>query len=221
MGKEKENPSKDTYSKLIKEADRLEAENGKKANVVQKAYEAAVAELGYSDKEMMDEGKAKKVVRLMFSDKYLGDAKFNPLLREKQYAGFDQKSYVDKQRDFENMLGLNLQAFVATGGIIDRNSGLKRGSITEAVERHYSNDVAQRLNALAWQQLYNPDVSIGDKVNGYLGVLNQDPILSGSGSKVSPNKFDSIDEAAQAVTTSAMGRFSRESMQHKYGAQFN
>jgi hypothetical protein len=221
MGKEEKDPSKDVYSKLTKEADRLEADNSKRASAVQKAYEAAVSELGYSDKELMDEGKAKKVARLMFSSKYLGNAQFNPLLKEPQYKGFAEMSYTDQQRAYDTMLGMNLQSFVATGGIIDRNSGLRRGSITDAIERHYSADTAQRLNALAWQQLYNPDASIGDKLNSYTGVLNQDPILSGSGAKVGNNKFDSIDEAAQAVTTSAMGRASRELMQHKYGAQFN
>jgi hypothetical protein len=222
MGKEKgKDPSTELYSKLTKEADRLEAENGKKANVIQKAYAAAVSELGYSDKQLMDEGKAKKVAKLMFSDRYLGNAQFNPLLKETPYAGFAQKTDVDKQRDFEHMLGMNMHSFVATGGVIDRHGGLRRGSITEAVERHYNSDVAQRLNALAWQQLYNPEASLGDRIASYAGVLHQDPILAASRAKVSPSKFDSVDDITQALTTSAMGRSSREMMQHKYGAQFN
>jgi hypothetical protein len=221
MVKEDKDLGKELYTKLTKEADKLETEYGKKANVLQRAYEAAVSELGYADRELVDETKAKKVAMLMFSDKYLGDAKFNPLLNAPLYSGFGKKGDVEKQRDFEHMLGMNLNSFVGKGGIIDHHDGLKRVSMASAVERQYQAQMMQQLTSLSWQKLYDPKKSLGDRVASYMGVLHQDPILSGTGAKTDPTKFDSVDDVARALTMSTMGSMNRDTLQHKYGAQFN
>lgn len=207
-----------TYAQGIKEASRLDTESGKKANVLQKAYEAAVAESGYSDKEMMDTSKAKTVAKLMFGDKYLGNAKFNPLLKDEQ---FGKKSYIEQQQQFEHMLGINLDNFVRSGGIIERYGGLRRTTLAEAVERQYSSDTAQKLMSFVWNQTYDPKKSLGENVEAYVKVLQEDPILAHTGAKINPAKFDSIDEVAQAAANSMLGRSNRELFQYKYGAEFN
>ena len=189
--------------------------------MVHKAYEAAVAELGLSDKELMDAGNAKKVAKLMFSNKYLGDAKFNPLLKGEMYKDFDNKGDIEQGRLYDHMLGMNLDNFVRNDGIIDAHSGLRRGSITEAVERHYNAQTARQLMALAWQKAYDPEKGLQENMANYVRVLQEDPILSGSGAKINAGKFDSIDDAAQVLATSLMGRSSREMYQHRYGAKFN
>ncbi|MBU2561801.1 MAG: hypothetical protein KKD17_05885 [Nanoarchaeota archaeon] len=210
-------PEQELYSTGIKEAGKLDTQNGRKANVIQKAYEAAVSELGYSDKELMDPSKAKKVAKLMFSGKYLGNAGFNPLIGK----DFAKMGEVEQQREYEHSLGMNLDAFVRNGGVIDRYGGLKRGSITDAVERHFTAQSAQQLSALAWQKAYDPGKPLSENMANYARVLSQDPILAHTGAKLDPGKFDSVDDIAQALTTSWSGRSSREGYQYRHGVDFN
>jgi hypothetical protein len=214
-------PEKRLYSTGTKEATRLEKDHSQQATMVHKAYEAAVAELGLSDKELMDAGNAKKVAKLMFSNKYLGDAKFNPLLKGEMYKDFDNKGEIEQGRLYDHMLNMNLDSFVRNGGFIDTHSGLRRGSLTEAVERHYNGQTVRQLMALAWQKAYDPEKGFAENMERYVGTLQEDPILSGTGAKVNAGKFDSIDDAAQMLATSLMGRSSREMYQNRYGAKFN
>lgn len=217
MPKDKK-PEEKFYATATKEAAKLDAKNGQKANVLQKAYEAAVSELGYSDKQLMESGKAKNVAKLMFSDKYLGSAEFNPLLKDKE---FGEKSEIQKQQSYENMLGMNLDSFVRTGGVVDRYGGLRRGSVAEAVDRHLQSQSSQQVSALLWQQNYDPNKSLADNMESYANVLRQDPILAHTGAKLDSGKFESIDDAAQAVATSVMGKSSREGYQYRHGVDFS
>jgi hypothetical protein len=209
------------YATGAKEAARLDKDHGAQAAVIHKAYEAAVAELGLSDKELMDAGNARKVAKLMFSSKYLGNAKFNPLLKGELYKDFDKQGEIEQGRLYDHMLGVNLDTFVRSGGIIDTHSGLRRGSLTEAVERHYNGQTVRQLMALAWQKAYDPEKGLQENMASYVKALQDDPILSGSGAKIDAGKFDSIDDAAQVLATSLMGRSSREMYQNRYGAKFN
>jgi hypothetical protein len=209
------------YKSGVKEAGKLDAEYGKKANIVQKAYEAAVAELGLSDKELLDQGKAKKVAKLMFSNKYLGNSQFNPLMKDSMYKGFSEKSSTEQQQLYEHMLGMNLDSFVRTNGIIDSHGGLQRTTIATAVERNYSGMEARQLMAMTWQKVYDPEKGLGENMKSYVAALQQDPILAGTGAKVDAGKFESVDDVAQALATSFMGRSTREGYQYKHGANFN
>ncbi|MBN1544328.1 hypothetical protein JW898_02595 [Candidatus Woesearchaeota archaeon] len=210
-------PAKDIYSDGIKEAGKLDTQSGRKANMIQRAYEAAVSDLGYSDKELMDPSKAKKVAKLMFSDRYLGNAGFNPLVGK----DFTKLDAIEQQREYEHSLGMNLDSFVRNGGVIDRYGGLRRGSITDAVERHFTAQTAQHLAGLAWQKAYDPDRSLSENMASYARVLSEDPILAHTGAKLDPGKFDSVDDIAQALTTSWAGRSSREGYQYKHCVDFN
>ncbi len=215
-----EDPAKGVYDSGVKAAAKLDKEYGKQANMIHKAYEAAVAELGYSDKEMVDKSKSKKVAKLMFSDKYLGNAKFNPLLQESSlYQDFEKKDDIEKGRLYEHMLGMNVDTVIRS--MIDQYGGMKRGSITAAVDRHYGNKTGQQLMSLAWQKAYDPDKSLEENMKSYVKILSQDPILSGTGANVDAGKFNSIDEAADALATSFRGQSTREGYQYEHGAQFN
>lgn len=219
---EQARPEQKFYSDAIKEAGELEKMHGRKANVIQQAYEAAVAELGYADRELVDPSKAKKVAKLMFSDKYLGNESFNPLLKEnKSCEGFSEKGDVEKQRLYEHVLGMNLQSFVGNGGMIDRYGGLKRGTITEAVAMQFNSQAAQQLAALAWQSVYDPDNTVQENLANYAQALQEDPILAHTGKRIDAGRFESIDDAAQALTTSIMGRATREGFQYRYGVDFS
>ncbi len=213
--KQKENDP--IYSKGMREAGRLEGEYDKKANTVQKAYEAAVEELGYSDKELMDKNKAKEVAKLMFSDKYLGNAEFNPHISDK-YSGLED---TDKDREMDHALGMNLSSFVGTNGIIDRKGGLKRGSVADALEGHYANRVAQQISSWTWTQVYDPKADLEQNMRNYADALNKDPILSGTGNSVDPMRFESVDDIAQTLTGSMMGHTSRSAYQYRHGVDFN
>jgi hypothetical protein len=201
-------------------ADKLETENGAKANIVQKAYEAAVEELGYSNKELMDSGKAKIVAKLMFSDKYLGNAEFNPLLKDKMYSGFDDKEHADKQRLFQHMLGMNIDNFVGTGGIIDKYGGLQRLALTQTVERQYDNQTAQQLTSMAWNNVYDPKKSLTENMDAYANEIQKDPILAHTGAKLDPGKFDSVDDIANALATSLVGQSNKEGFKYRHGVDF-
>ncbi|MFH1064186.1 MAG: hypothetical protein V1729_03845 [Candidatus Woesearchaeota archaeon] len=215
-----EDPARQVYDSGVKAAARLDKEYGRKANVIQKAYEAAVDELGYSDKELSDKSKAKKIAKLMFSDKYLGNAGFNPLLKESSlYQDFEKKDDIEKGRLYEHMLGMNVDTLVR--GTIEQYGGLKRSGLVAAVDRHYNNKAAQQLMALAWQKAYDPDKSLEQNMKSYVDALSQDPIISGSGAKINPGKFESIDDAAHALTTAFRGQSTRDSYQYDHGVDFN
>ncbi len=210
-------PQTKLYKTGMSEYSRLDKENGTKANIVQKAYEAAIADLGYSDKELMDSGKSKIVAKLMFSDKYLGNKQFNPLISD----DFAEQNDIDKQRTLQNTLDLNLDTFVGNGGLIDRYGGLKRSNITAAVERHYDSQTAQKITSWAWMKAYDPKKSLSENVESYSQMIRQDPILAHTGAKLDSGKFQSIDEAANALATSLSGQSSKEVYQHKHGVDFN
>ena len=209
------------YATAQKEAGRLDQEYSGKTNVILKAYEAAVEELGYSDKELMDTSKSKKVARLMFSDKYLGNEKFNPLLQGEAYKGFGKKGEVEKQNAYESLFGMNLNSFASNGGIIDRYGGLRRGSMIDSVERQFNNKQTQQLMALAWQKVYDPDKSLGENMKNYAAVLGEDPILAHTGAKLDSGRFESVDDIAQALATSLLGRSTKEGFQYRNGVKFN
>lgn len=214
-----EKPEANLYSTGSKEASRLEKDYASKANIVQMAYEAAVTELGYSDKELMDHSKAKSVAKLMFSDKYLGNEQFNPLLKD--HKGFAQKSDMEKQRDYKQMLELNLDTFVTNGGLIDRYGGLRRASVATGVERHYDNQVAQQITSWAWMKAYDPQKSLADNVENYAKIIRHDPILAHTGAKLDSGKFHSLEEAAQTLATSLIGQTNRDMFQYRHGVDFN
>ena len=205
------------YATGTKEAGRLDKEYGQKANVIQKAYEAAVTELGYSDKELMNKGNAKSVAKLMFSGKYLGDAKFNPMIGK----GFEGMNDIDKQREYEHKLGVNLDSFVSRGGIISRYGGLKRSAIAGAVEEEFGQKTTQQLMSLAWEKVYDPGKSLTDNMNAYASELQKDPILNHTGAKINSGKFESIDEIAQTLASSMSGQTNRQSFHYKHGVDFN
>jgi len=211
---------KSFYDTASKKAGELEKENGPKANLIQKAYEAAVAELGYSNKELMDSGNAKMVAKLMFSDKYLGNKEFNPLLKGKLYEGFDKKDHSDKQRLYQHMLGMNLDSFAATGGIIDKYGGLQRLAVTQAVERQYDSQTANQLMSMAWNNVYDPQKSLTENMQAYANELQNDPILAHKGAKLNPGKFDSVDDIANALATSLVGHSTKENFQYRHGVDF-
>ncbi|MBW2971531.1 hypothetical protein KY359_00715 [Candidatus Woesearchaeota archaeon] len=212
-----ENKQKSNYQKGVSEAARLEGDYDRKANIVQKAYEAAVEELGYSDKELLDKNKAKEVAKLMFSDKYLGNAGFNKHIGS-DYAKLGE---TDKDRTLEHSLGISLNTFVGTNGIIDRKGGLKRGMMADALENHYANKAAQQINMWAWKQAYDPKASLDQNMQNYATLLNQDPILSGSGKTINPMKFESVDDIANTLTGSMMGHTNRTAYQYRHGVDFN
>jgi hypothetical protein len=215
-------PEQKIYAEGIKEVTKLESENGKKLNVMHKAYEAAVAELGYSDKELMDNTKARKVVKLMFSDKYLGNEKFNPLLGESElYKEFAKKGGVEQQRLYQHMLGTNLDSFVSSQGIIEQYGGLRRGAFGQAVERQQDRQVTQQMMSWAWTKAYDPDKPLEENIQSYMKILQQDPILAHTGTELDAGKFQSIDDIASTVTSSMKGQTSREGFQYQHGADFN
>ena len=211
-------PQQKFYSSGTKEAAKLEKEGSKKTAVLQKAYEAAVADLGFSDKELMDAGKAKQVAKLMFGTKYLGNAKFNPLLKDKK---FGEKSYIDQQRAYQQMFDVNLDNFAGDKGIIERYGGLRRAMMTEAVQRQADGLDRQRLMSFAWNQVYDPGKSLQENMEAYVEVIQEDPILAHTGAKIDGGKFASIDEAADVIASSMMGKTNRETFQYKHGADFN
>jgi hypothetical protein len=220
MNTQKEKPEQKTYQSGIKESGRLEKQQQSKSSVLHKAYEAAVAELGYSDKELIDPSKGKKVAKLMFSGKYLGNASFNPLLKDGMYKSFGEKSEGDKQRLYQHMLGMDLNTFVRDDGIASKH-GMKRGAITGVIENYLSSQTAHQLTTDLWMKTYDPDKSLSDNIANYVNVLQEDPILAYKDTKVNAGKFESIDDVAQAVTTSLLGQSNRDTYQHRYGAKFN
>ncbi|MFC1741624.1 hypothetical protein ACFL3V_03760 [Nanoarchaeota archaeon] len=217
----KANAQAGLYSKGMKEAGKLDSEYGEKARTVFKAYEAAVSERGYSDKELMNPGKSKEVAKLMFSNKYLGNAKFNPLLKQGMYKDFDKKGDIEQQKLYQHMLGMNLDNFVSSGGVIDRYGGMQRLGVTQAVERQYDSQSTQQIMNWAWQKAYDPKKSLGENMDAYAKILQEDPILAGTGAKLDTGKFQSIEDIAQALTTSLKGRSSREGFQHTHDVEFN
>ncbi len=206
-----------TYNTGIKEATRLEGEYDQKANTIQRAYEAAVSELGYSDRELQDPTKSRKVAKAMFSEKYLGSSEFNPHI-SKEYAKMGE---VDQQEELSNKLGMNLQNFVGPQGIIARYGSLKRGIVTQSVERQFDDKAASQITSWAWMKAYDPDASLEQNMKNYAALVQQDPILSGTGAKLDPGKFDSVDDLAQALVTSLRGNSSRQGFQYGHGVQFN
>ncbi|MBW2964252.1 hypothetical protein KY363_02225 [Candidatus Woesearchaeota archaeon] len=214
-----EKPEAKLYKTGLKEVSGLEKGYAPKANMIQKAYEAAVAELGYSDKELLDRGKARMVAKVMFSDKYLGNEKFNPLL--KGYKGFAEKSDLEKQRDYKQMLDMNLDTFVSNGGLIDGYGGLKRAAMASAVERHYDSHIAQQMTSWAWMKAYDPQKSLAQNIESYANIIRQDPILAQTGAKLDAGKFQSLEDAAQTLATSLTGNLSRDTLQYRHGVDFN
>lgn len=206
-----------TYNTGIKEVTKLETEYDAKANTIQRAYEAAVQELGYSDRELQDQHKARKVAKVMFGDKYLGSSEFNPHI-SKDYAKMGD---MEKQEELSNKLGMNLQSFVGPAGVIARYGSLKRLALTQAVDRQFDEKAGQQLATWAWQKAYDPDASLDQNMKNYAAVLQQDPILSGTGAKLDPMKFDSVDDLANALVTSMRGQSSRQGFQYGHGVEFN
>lgn len=205
------------YNTGIKEATKLEAEYDAKANTIQKAYEAAVQDMGYSDREMQDPTKARKVAKAMFSDKYLGNTEFNPHLSK----GHAELGDMEKSLDMKERLGMNLQDFVGRAGLIARYGSLQRTTVAQAVSRHLDDKVAEGTAEWIWDKAYDPDASLADNMKNYAELLKQDPILSGTGAKLDPGKFDSVDDMANALATSLRGNSSRQGFQYGHGVDFN
>lgn len=220
MNTQKERPEQKTYQSGIKESGRLEKQQQSKSSVLHKAYEAAVAELGYSDKELIDPAKGKKVAKLMFGSKYLGNSTFNPLLNDSMYKGFSEKSEGDKQRLYQHMLGMDINTFIRDDGIASKH-GMRRGTITGVIDNYLNSQTAHQLTTELWMKTYDPDKSLSENIAKYAKVLQEDPILAYKKTEVDTGKFESIDDVAQAVTTSLLGQSNRDTYQHRYGAQFN
>jgi hypothetical protein len=202
------------YKSCVKGAERLRADNERKASILYRAYEAAVAELGYTDTELLDKGKSMKVAQLMFSDKYLGNTDYNPLLKNELHKDFAKKDHLDKETVFEHMFGLTL----ANMNNIARQGGLRRGALMENVEHHYRQDEHKRIDALAHTLVYDTNKSYADNMARYANVLTQDPMIKGA---KMDTKNMSLEEMAGALTSSARGGITREQYQHRYGVQFN
>jgi len=206
-----------TYSNGQKEVSVLDTQYGEQANVLQTAYEAAVKKLGYSDKELQSDRKAKHVAKEMFSDEILGSKEFNPLLD----GDLKGKSDVEKQQAYDNMFSLDLNSFVGSQGIIERNGGLQRTIMANAVDRHYNAKTAGQITAWAWQQAYDPEKSYGENMEAYGELLNQDYALQGGNASVDVGKFNGIDDIAQALATSLMGRQTVENFKNRNEVEFN
>jgi len=142
------------------------------------------------------------------------------LLNDGMYKGFGEKSEGDKQQLYQHMLGMDLNSFVGSDGVASKH-GMSRGTVTGVINNYLNHQTERKLTAELWTKTYDPDKSLSDNISNYARVLQQDPILAHTNTNVNAGKFESIDDVAQAVTTSLLGQSNRDTYQHKYGAKFN
>jgi len=203
---------KQIYADGLKATRDISRLNGDKETVLHIAYNAAVAELGYTDKDLMDKNKSRQVAKLMFSDKYLGNAEFNPLLGD-SYASMDSP---EQQRELKTKLGMNLHSFVGGQGVIDRYGNLRRGVLGDAVDKQLRGDTMQQVEAFLWEKTYDPEKSMQENIEAYAAVVGQDPHLKDN--EWDKSKLESLDDAASEVGNSWLGQNTREGLEYRLGA---
>ncbi len=209
------------YQEGLKKAWSLDDKYSEKTQILFKAYLAAAQELGFKDKDLLDAEKGAQLARLMFSDKYLGNADFNPLLKSdstlKALFGTDE---LDAQRIYLAAFGVNAETLGGANGYAQQH-GLQQQTalsiFTDASERNKRKD----LESFLWNIVFDPEAPWGDNLESYTKLLSNDPILSHYGRSVSPKKFFSLDDAAKTAVKSLQGKSTLDEFVHKWGVSLN
>lgn len=213
------NPALETYQKGMAAHEKLSAEYDQKTTMLHKAYEAAVEELGYSHNDLASKRKSQDVARLMFSNKYLGNEEFNPLLKSNAaYKDFADKDTVEQTQMYEQLFGVTAQALTDKGGLLDRfGGGIQRGVFTNAIDRSNSSKLSQQMSSFIWNSVYDPGKKMADNIKAYNDVLVNDPILSQGRGNIDLKDQD-LETMTDMLTTSLAGDSTRSSFTNQYGA---
>ena len=213
-------PELKVYLGGIDAKDKLRSEHGEKASVLQKAYEAAVQELGYNNNDLNNKRKAQAVATLMFSDKYLADEGFNPLLKgNDMYKGFKNKDSVEQDILYEQMFEMTANSLAGKGSHIDRYGELTRSSFVDLVEKTQNGKLNQQMSSFIWNNVYDSGKSISDNISAYNNVLANDPILSQGRGKLDLKDQD-LDSMTQLLVTSMLGRSTQSNYANAHGIEF-
>jgi len=200
------------FKKGKEEVKNLGGDIDRKAGLIHTAYEAAVAELGYTQDDLMDSGNSKEVVKLMFSDKYLGSKEFNKYISE-DHAG---KSHTDQQRDFKGKLGMTTNDCLS---VIAKYGNLQRGALERGVDQHYSRELGESMTSWIWHQAYDPKADLEQNMRNYAELLKEDPVLTNA--DINPMKFDSVEDITGEVFNALQGNSTVKRYEKARGAEFH
>lgn len=142
------NCARDAYKSLDKKG-------SKSKRVLMSCFYAALDELGYSEDELAsDIQKATKLATALYSSKYLGNKKYNPLLTDNPfYANFDKGNLTDKLYMHKAALGLGFSDvlnYIRQRGGIDENMMLqlagksKNDRIEEGILGYLESEVGEK-----------------------------------------------------------------------------
>jgi hypothetical protein len=184
----------------------------KMGNTLNKMYNMAVDELGFTQKEMKNNKDAQyEVAKLMFSDKYAGNASINPLLKESPYyKGFNTNLYENEKQNFHQIaLGINYNNLVST---IKRNGSFDSMSASQIIQKvivepHIEHSVENYLSFVV-------GTSLEEQRKNYAALLKQDPNIG----NVKPELLET-EELKDMAKESIMGKIKREDLEDMVGLE--
>ena len=206
----------------VKKAWELDDRYSEKNQVLQKAYSAAAAELGYKDNDLKDAQKSAQLARLMFSGKYLGNSDFNNLLSDDPFASVIQSGDdVDKARGFQEMFGVNAEQLAGANGIFSRYGDLTLFNFARYLSSLHEGQVERDVGAFLWSSVYDPEKNWTENFGEYQKVIANDAILAHNGKEVDPGKFASLEDATKLASKSLTGKTTVDDFVNRWGVNLN
>ena len=183
----------------------------KRVAVINRMYDAAIQNLGYSRKYLENNPMAsKEIAKLMFSDEIAGDKNINTLLEDSPfYIKFAEAKTQDEKEQIHNAaLGIN---YSTLAGEIDRGVRLTRSGLMNMTEENRDSYITSSIiNFLN----YHTGTSMNEQRDNYAALASLDPYISG----LNPEQLD-LNDARILALRSIRGGTSRGSLEDKVGVK--
>jgi len=205
--------AKKTYAAAVKAHSSIEKDAAARKSALKTLYESAVQELGYSEKELTNNrDKQMEVAKLMFSDKYAGNADMNPLLEaSKMYSGWDSGlSAAEKQQIHLSALGTNYSKFMeGAQGYSLSSHGFN--TILQQTERRFMQDAT---NASLFDLVEKDSGSHAETAFRYAALASLDPNIA----KIDGKNLD-LHEVKGIASQSISGQYDRATLEETVGVE--